>query len=345
MTVILTVRTGNERAVRAIESVLSQRLDDMQLLLIDCSGDAAASSLCQRTTEHDIRADCLVLPRASDKQARDAALEKARGRYALFMAEDDWLGPSLLSHAADRLKAHPVDFAMPAISRDRLGKDGALLSSAYQPVDVVLNTAEEFRDGLVPFIEGDALTRATGVFLAVDRIREMGLTFAVAGDSVSFMSAYVANLSSAMSLAGPSYHTCAPAQGARASFEPGLYEAYTREHRVLLQLYQGWGLGEDKDVMTAVHSRYLHRVIECIDNACIAGGRISSIERRQRVQDMIDSPDTREAIRALRASSREFGVMFAPIARRNAGSCYLRARLQDALSRLMSPFAPVASLS
>lgn len=345
MTVILTVRTGNERAVRAVESVLSQRLDDMQLLLVDCFGDTAASSLCQRTVEHDIRADRLELDVASKERALDAALEKARGAYVLFMREDDWLGPNLLSHAADHLKAHPVDLAMPAVSRDRMGKDGALLSSAYQPVDVVFNTAEEFRAGLAPFIEGDALIRATGVFLAVDRIRDLGLTFAVAGDAASFMAAYVANLSSAMTLAGPSFHTCAPAQGMGASFEPGLYDAYTREHRVLLKLCQTWGLGEDKDVMTAVHSRYLHRVIECIDNACIAGGRISSIERRQRVQDMIDSPDTREAIRTLRPASREFGVMFAPIARRNAGACFLRARLQDALNRLMGPFAPAASFS
>ena len=66
--------------------------------------------------------------------------------------------------------------------------------------------------------------------------------------------------------------------------------------------------------MSAVHRRYLRELIRCIENVCASSNRLSTAERRDRVQDMLDAEPTREAIEAVKESSHEFGIMYAPIA-------------------------------
>lgn len=343
LTVVLTVQGSGSRALRAAESVVGQSFDDFQLLMADCAAGAEASSLCDRIVDRDIRADVLHLDSPDVSTGRDAALAAARGSYLLFMNQDDWLGIGLLESMASRAREVEADLVMPPVSRDRMGRDGACTSEVRQPAQCAWESAEAFHAGAAPFIQGDAFTRVTGVLLRRDLVLDQGLSFVRAGDDASFMTAYARGVQRAATAAGPCYHTCARSSGAAAPFDPDMYPRCEREHRTLMALCRQWGVLDNSDLMLAVHRRHLQRVIDCIDNACVSGGRVSSIERRQRVQDIVDAADTRAAIAALRSASHEFGLMYAPIARRSAAACFMRARLQVFAHRVLTPFLPVAA--
>lgn len=56
----------------------------------------------------------------------------------------------------------------------------------------------------------------------------------------------------------------------------------------------------------------------------------------------VDAAPTREAIEAVKESSHEFGIMYAPIARRSVMACFMGARIQDIVGRALLPFVSCA---
>lgn len=161
-------------------------------------------------------------------------------------------------------------------------------------------------------------------------------------NEISFMTGCVRGLSSVAVVEGARYHLLQPSTPAHAAFDPGMFGRCQEDYRRLRDLYECWGLLDDPEAMAAVHRRYLRELIRCIENVCGSSNRLSSAERRDRVQDMLDAAPTREAIEAVKESSHEFGIMYAPIARRSVMACFMGARIQDIVGRALMPFVSCA---
>ena len=343
VSVIIAAHNAENHIVRAIESVLNQGFEDLELLAVDCASRDRTRSLCERFAERDIRVEALCIEDESCIAGRRAALTSARGEYVLFLDQNDWFSPGYLDCVVSAMASHGALLAIPEISIDAEQADGARVSTTISHETCFWDQPEAFRRGASALIESGVLAFIAGKLFVRERLQELERPSLEGDVDQSVMVSYVRDLARAVAVEGARYHlTVAPAP-ARPAYDPTQFARSAHEFEVLEQLYDDWGLLDDDEAMRPIYRRHLRDVTRCIVNAALGTGRISSAERRQRVQDMVDAPATRRCVQSLEACSHEFGIMYSPIARRSAMACCMGARIQDIVDRALMPLGAAAS--
>jgi len=104
----LAVRNARETIGRCIESVLSQDLDDLELIVSDNSSDDGTTEIVQGIARIDGRVRVSVNPvNVGSHENMNLAFEPARGRYFRWISADDWLEPGCLSASVAALERDP----------------------------------------------------------------------------------------------------------------------------------------------------------------------------------------------------------------------------------------------
>ncbi len=154
----------------AIESVLSQTMEDWELIIINDGSTDKTIEVLKHFNEERIRV--FHQPNSGEAAARNLALQKVRGAYLAFLdADDQWL-PEFLQE-------------MVASLNERLDFEGVYCDGYHiNPQDEILSSLSDNRRG--PF-EGellDALVRASDVFgppicilLRTEAVRRAGVQF------------------------------------------------------------------------------------------------------------------------------------------------------------------------
>lgn len=345
VSVLLAVRDAESVLMRTVESVLGQGYRDLELVVADCASADGTLRKLNRYAEHDFRVRVLELEDGDLAIGRDAALAAARGAFTLFMDQGDWLGPDYLSAMVAAADACDAELVISALSFDMRQAGGGRSSVAVEPAAREWGSAEELHRGLAALLGDRVLSSFTGKLLVTARLKELWpeLTF-TSGLLDSLALTYLDGASRATILQEPCYHVMCEAASLASTFDGDMFARVEALRATLLSYFDRWGLAEDDACMRALHGFHLALVIRCIENASLGTGGPSSGERRRQVQDMIDAPAVRASIEALQSSSKEFGLMFAPIARRSAAACCMGARIQDIMNRTLAPFTPARAV-
>jgi glycosyltransferase involved in cell wall biosynthesis len=96
VSVVLTTKDRPELAERAMVSVLRQTLDELELIVVDDGSSVAVPLIADRRVVH-IRHDESIGVCAS----RNAGLARARGRWVMFLDDDDELLPDMLHRSVE----------------------------------------------------------------------------------------------------------------------------------------------------------------------------------------------------------------------------------------------------
>ena len=325
VTVIMAVHNAAEHMARTIESVLGQEFTSVQLVIADCASTDRTADICRRAAERDMRLDLIELDSTDTWRGLDRALDAARGTYLMVMGKDSWLGLQALDRLVEAVEEHGLELAIPSYSWDTYYTTGERSSHVVAFSSERSATRAEFRHNAHILIDEGLFGLLAGSLMVRDRIDEIGLRFSLVDDAQAFFIRYVEDIDRVGSVEAAVCH--APrvhADDAQARLDG--YGRCEREHGRLLDLARRWGMADDADFMRAVHGGHMVAIIGCIEEICSAR-QLSSIERNERVRDIIEAESTRATIEALHGSSRDFGLLFGPIVRKNVVTCCLSAKL------------------
>jgi glycosyltransferase involved in cell wall biosynthesis len=130
LSVGLAVRNDPEGVRRCIESVLSQDLTDIELVICDNASDDDTVDTLQEYARGDRRVIVAVNPvNIGSHENMNRVLELSRGTLFRWISADDWLEPQALSEAVRALERHPD--AVGATSGFTLHTPGA--APRYEP--------------------------------------------------------------------------------------------------------------------------------------------------------------------------------------------------------------------
>lgn len=342
VSVVLAAHNAGEHLTRAIESVLNQDFEDLELIVANCASSDRTASVCDRFVDRDIRVEAISVDNGSMSCGRAAACSVARGRYLLFVGQDDWLGAGYLDAMVGAAREHDAQMVIPEFSVDTEQPDGSRVFATLSHESCFWDGADQFHRGAAPFVENGVLGFAAGKLFTRECVEAMEDHPDMCYNEVSFMTGCVRDLTRVAVVEDARYHLLQPSTSGHATFDPGMFSRCEEDYQRLRDLYEYWGLLDDPSAMAAVHRRYLRELIRCIENICASNNRLSAAERRDRVQSMLDAVSTRESIEAVKESSHEFGIMYAPIARRSVMACFMGARIQDIVGRALLPFVSCA---
>lgn len=107
-----------------VRSILSQELDGVEILLIDDGGSDRSGELCDRLAERHTSISVYHKENGGLSDARNYGLERARGKYVMFVDGDDRLLPGALSGLYSTASATDADIV---IGRAKLARASAAM--------------------------------------------------------------------------------------------------------------------------------------------------------------------------------------------------------------------------
>lgn len=97
ISVIVPVYNASKYLNRTLSSVLNQKYERLQLILIDDGSTDDSYDICQKYLQIDSRVQLFQQENSGVSSARNRGLEHATGEYIIFMDSDDWLSEDYLA--------------------------------------------------------------------------------------------------------------------------------------------------------------------------------------------------------------------------------------------------------
>lgn len=330
VSVIMAIHDGASTFARAADSVLNQSCSGVELVVVDCASRDRTPSMLESYRDRDIRVESVTLDTDDVLVGFRRGLHEARGSYVMFMRQADWLAPDALSALVDSAEADELQMVFASRSEDVWDRRRESCRARLLDLDRhVWTSDDDIRHAVGTLYERGLFDTAAGVVVERELARQRPEVPSTVDQGFAFVLACLRDAVRMGTVDGPLYHAVVFETDGREPFDPDLAERCSYEHAQMMSLVAQWGMDTDPEVAAPIHRRHVRRLIECIDNASVGTSSSSSQERLARVQHMLDAADTRDSLAAVASDSREFGIMYKPMAQGNAQGCCFGARLRE----------------
>lgn len=112
LSVVVPVYNVEKYVERAVDSICTQTLTDMEIILVDDGSKDQSGKLCDELAQKDSRIRVLHKENGGLSSARNAGIEIAGGKYIAFVDSDDWIDPEMYSVLTGLLEKHQADLAI-----------------------------------------------------------------------------------------------------------------------------------------------------------------------------------------------------------------------------------------
>lgn len=330
ITVIMPAYNVDWCVRRAVECLLNQSMRDFELLIVDDGSTDRTGQILDSMAERDYRISVYHLVHVGIAEARNYALDHARGRYVYFVEADDWAESTMLEDMFQLAEDSLLDLVMAGYYIDALfGDAGEHVTEVRCRPDALYPTQQEFRAAAWQMFDQNLFYSLWNKLFLRSRIEDLGLRF---GDSPSvtfpFVLSYIRDVERVGNIEHPYYHyVCGHVSSEAMRWRKGLYEMREQEHEWMLDLYRHWGLIGDAASSEMINRRYIDRLVGCIENVCSPQCTLSRRERIAQIKKMIGSDRAQLAVETVRPRAPITRTMLVPIKAKNAFLAYQEGRL------------------
>ena len=96
VSIIIPVYNLEKEIERCLDSVLRQTYQELEILIMDDGSEDGSLPVCQRIAERDQRVHVFSLQHHGASYARNRGIEKASGKYIMFIDGDDEIAPDMI---------------------------------------------------------------------------------------------------------------------------------------------------------------------------------------------------------------------------------------------------------
>lgn len=101
-----------------VDSLLSQTIQDIEIILIDDGSPDRSGAICDDYRKNDPRVKVIHTANHGLSAARNLGLQTARGQYIAFVDSDDWVEPDMYEHLLTLLEENNADISACAVSNE-----------------------------------------------------------------------------------------------------------------------------------------------------------------------------------------------------------------------------------
>lgn len=152
VSIVVPVYNVEKYLKTCIESILSQKYTNYELILVDDGSTDKSGEICDFYAD-DSKVTVIHKQNGGLGLARNTGIEAARGKYITFMDSDDYWTPDALQELMDALEAEQADTCIGGYTR--VSNEGEILLEE-RPQLQVYRTNEEVREKFFPRLMGSA---------------------------------------------------------------------------------------------------------------------------------------------------------------------------------------------
>ncbi|SHL56445.1 Glycosyl transferase family 2 [Fibrobacter sp. UWT2] len=144
ISIIMPVYNAKRFLESAIESILSQSLENFELILIDDGSFDGSASICDDFAKRDSRIILVHQKNMGTSFARNVGLKMAKGKYVAFCDHDDEFSPEMLKSNYEIAEEYKADVVCCSVKIFYPRDEGTFIHTLSQPTKVYgLNSRSE----------------------------------------------------------------------------------------------------------------------------------------------------------------------------------------------------------
>lgn len=326
ISVIMPVYRVESYVERAIKSILKQTLKEFEFLIVDDGSPDRSGEICDRYAETDSRIRVLHTENRGAPEARNTAIDLARGEYLYFMDSDDWAEPDMLEEMYRLAEQYRAELVIAGFYIDTYYGDEEYRTDDFVPETAVYLTKDEFRRNSYRLFDKNMLYTPWNKLYRRSYIESYGLRFPkTLWDDFPFNLSVIAQVERVAVTSGQYYHFIrARAESETAAYRPQMYEKREEEHGWLLELYRSWNVSTS-ETEEFLARRYIERFIGCVENLTNPKCVLSYRQKRSEVRRMLENQRVRESLKLAVPRSFYMKIMLMPVRMKNVTLLLLEA--------------------
>ena len=324
ISVILPAYNVAEYLPRALDSLLEQSFGDFEALVVDDGSTDSTGEILNRYALQDGRIRAIHQKNAGAPAARNAAIERSRGKYLYFMDGDDWAEPDMLEKMHALAVKTGAEMVMTGFFIDTYYTQEKFWRQTQACPEAFYATANAFRRASLPIFDKNLLYVPWNKLFDGKRVREGGFRFRnTKMDDFPFVLDYIRDVSSVAVSGEAFYHfTRARAESETSRYFPGLFEKREEEHAWMLELFQHWGMDREPQTVEFLARRYVERIFGVVENCTCRACPLSAREKRQRIGEILRCPNLEWGLKYMRPGSFLMRLMLVPLRMHSAWLTY-----------------------
>ncbi len=313
---------------RAVDSLLAQTYQEWELYLVDDGSKDNSGAVCDAYAERDSRIIVIHKENGGAPSARNVAIDKATGKYMLFMDPDDWAEPRMLEDLVAVAERDDAQMVVAGFYIDTYYSDTDKFQQEQYVESHTFKTQQEFRDFAVKMFDASLLYPPWNKLVRSDYILENKLYFPYTfWDDLPWNLSVIRDIERVSVISGKYYHFIRQrAESEGAKYRDNMYEKREEEQNWMEELYSHWGI-DTPEVRELLARRYVERVIGCIENVTNPRCKLPFWKKLLEIRKMIRADRFRAAIKLDNPNSGYMKVMLVPMKMGSVILTYLEGKV------------------
>lgn len=140
LSIIVPVYNVEDYLTECIESILNQKYQDFELILVNDGSSDSSGEICDKYSDRDRRINVKHKDNGGQSSARNVGLNIAKGKYIGFVDSDDWIHEEMYERLVKHALIHKPDIV--ACNFQVMKKDGSFEPYTKNAEDKEYNRAE-----------------------------------------------------------------------------------------------------------------------------------------------------------------------------------------------------------
>lgn len=297
-----------------VNSVLNQKYQDFEVVLVDdCSKDQSGK-ICDELAETDERISVIHLPENGGlSNARNQGLAIAKGEYVLFLDSDDEFDDSLLSAAYEAIEKNPAEVTVYGLVEEYFDADGKLVSKKEVKADrdYFFDNQHDLRKFVISLEKNTLYGYAWNKVYRTDYIKQINAQFKKITliEDIDFNVSVFQNITNLNVLSNTPYRYKKRNNTSLTNkFVKDYFDLQRQRIKLVLDQYKSWDLCDEnvKIILAQIYTRY---IISALQRNCEKASQLNRKARKIWLKDLYSDEIWIELSPYLPASFSMLGIM------------------------------------
>ena len=335
VSVVMPVYNADRYLAKSIESMLSQTLKEIELILVNDGSKDNSLRICEEYKIKDNRVTVINKKNEGACIARNIGIEKARGKYIQLVDADDYIESNMLEEQYNLAEETNAEVVMCGMKFDVYQKSGQVVTSESYYKDMVLKSQDDIKPIFMDLFDNLLFNYTHNKLYSSEFLKSNNLKFIewLPIDQDTNFNIDVFRKLNKLTISTKAYYHYVKTfdETIVTRYHANKFDVRTFRYDRLKQLLMDWDIYNDEN-RKKLASMYIHHVIECIEMFNHDKCSLSFKEKKQQIRNILDTEQVRECISVLdRANSTYTNLVFRGMKKNSVNIVYNFSKLKKLL--------------
>lgn len=322
--IIIPIYNCEKYIERCIKSIIEQDFFSYEIIAVDDGSKDNSLNICNNIAENFKQVKVFSKKNSGVSDTRNYALNRATGKYILFMDSDDYVEKDYLQTAIDIIKKYNVEFVNFGFFSDVENERQELISSNRICMeDILVKKQEELNEKIVELWDKHMLYNLWNKVYLREKIVNENIEFPTKnfGEDMEFNIRYMKKIDTFYNSSKCFYHYIKERKNSITNkYNDDLFSIRIAEYHFFNKYFEERNIEYNRYIEFSSR-RFIERVVGCIENIC--SSNLSIKNKLKKIKEILKNETTRDTVKIARPHSKKMKLILIPIKLRMTLSTFL----------------------